>query len=166
MQVVVGRIGRPHGVRGEVVVDVRTDEPDKRFAPGAVLSTEAGPLEVESARWHGSRMLVRFRGYADRTAVEELRGALLRADVPEDERPPDPDEFYDHQLVGLRARTVDGRDVGEVTEVVHLPMQELLVVRADAGREIFVPFVRSIVPDVDLDAGVIVLDPPEGLLEP
>ncbi|REF35197.1 ribosome maturation factor RimM [Thermasporomyces composti] len=166
MEVVVGRVGRAHGVRGEVAVDVRTDTPELRFAPGVVFSTEAGQLTVRSTRWHGSRLLVSFEGIHDRTAAERLRGVLLVADVPEDERLEDPDEFYDFQLVGLGVRTVDGEPVGEVTEVVHLPMQELLAVRRDDGSEVLVPFVSEIVPDVDLGSRTITIDPPPGLLSP
>lgn len=166
MEVVVGRVGRAHGVRGEVAVDVRTDTPELRFVPGAVFSTEAGQLTVRSTRWHGSRLLVTFEEISDRTAAERLRGVQLVADVPEDERPEDPDEFYDFQLVGLEVRTVGGESVGEVSEVVHLPMQELLVVRRDDGGEVLVPFVTEIVPDVDLDNRTITIDPPAGLLEP
>jgi 16S rRNA processing protein RimM len=164
MEVVVGRVGRAHGVRGEVAVDVRTDTPERRFAPGTVFSTEAGQLTVRSTRWHGSRLLVSFEEIHDRTAAERLRGVLLVADVPEDERPEDPDEFYDFQLVGLDVRTVDGEPVGEVSEVVHLPMQELLAVRRDDGSEVLVPFVSEIVPDVDLDTRTITINPPPGLL--
>jgi 16S rRNA processing protein RimM len=168
MQVVVGRVGRAHGIRGEVVVEVRTDDPDRRFADGAVLLTEpasAGPLTVEYARDHSGRLLVAFAEVPDRTSAESLRGTMLVADVDPDEEPGDPDEFYDHQLVGLRARTVAGEEVGEVVEVLHGGAQDLLVVRRD-GSDTLVPFVAAIVPEVDVAAGVVVLDPPPGLLDP
>lgn len=178
-EVVVGRIGRPHGVRGEVSVEPRTDEPDRRFVPGAVLGTEAprvvAPaagrrperLTVRSARWHQDRLLVTFEELADRTAAEAARGLLLLTTVPEDARPDDPEEFYDHQLVGLAVVTVDGRPVGELTEVVHGSAQDLLSVRAaDDGREILVPFVQALVPEIDLEGGRVVVTDLPGLLEP
>jgi 16S rRNA processing protein RimM len=164
MEVVVGRVGRAHGVGGEVSVEVRTDQPDRRFAVDAAFDTDAGRLVIESLRWHGARLLVAFEGVGDRTAAETLRGVLLVAQVPDDERPDDPEEYYDHQLVGLRARTVSGDAIGEVAEVLHLPMQDVLAVRAVDGREILVPFVAAIVTEIDIAAGQVVVDPPPGLL--
>ncbi|MDP9392984.1 MAG: ribosome maturation factor RimM [Actinomycetota bacterium] len=166
MELVIGRIGRAHGVRGDVTVEVRTDDPERRFATGARLRTEPdrGPLVVADARVHSGRLLVTFEGVRDRTAAEALRGTVLVVDVDPDETPEDPEEFYDHQLVGLRAVTRDGDAVGEVVDVLHLPAQDVLVVARD-GREVLVPFVAAIVPDVDLAAKHVVLDPPEGLLD-
>jgi len=169
MQLVVGRIGRPHGIRGDVTVEVRTDDPDERFAPGSVLLTEpatAGPLTVAAARAHSGRLLVSFEGCRDRSAAELLRGVVLVVDVPEDERPADPEEFYDHHLIGLAVVTVEGEQVGAVTEVLHLPAQDVLAVRRDDGRDVLVPFVTEIVPEVDLDEGRVVIDPPPGLIDP
>jgi 16S rRNA processing protein RimM len=168
VRVVVGRIGRAHGIRGDVTVEVRTDEPERHLTAGSVLQTDpavAGPLTVESARWHSGRLLVRFAGVDDRTRAEGLRGVLLTGERDGSARPADPDEYYDDQLVGLAVRTRDGADVGTVSEVVHLPMQDLLAVRHHDGRESLVPFVRAIVTAVDLDAGRITLDPPDGLLD-
>lgn len=167
MQVVVGRVGRAHGVRGEVVIDVRTDEPDRRFADGAVLATEpevAGPLTVAHARVHSHRLVVGFVGVTDRSGAEALSGTLLLAEVDPHEQA-GPDEFYDRQLVGLRARTRAGEEIGEVVAVEHGGAQDLLVVRR-AGADVLVPFVTAIVPEVDLDAGVVLLDLPPGLLDP
>jgi 16S rRNA processing protein RimM len=166
--VTVGRIGRAHGIRGEVSVDVRTDSPELRFADGARLTTEpvgAGPLVVGHTRWHSGRLLVRFDGVSDRAVAEGLRGVRLLAEVGEDERLDDPEEFFDHQLVGLHAVTTAGDAVGDITEVLHLPGQDLLVVRRPDNRETLVPFVIDIVPEVDLAAARVVLDPPVGLLE-
>lgn len=168
MRVLVGRIGRAHGIRGEVSVEPRTDDADARFGAGARLHTEpgtAGPLTVSSARWHSGRLLVRFTGVPDRTAAEGLRGVRLLADVDPQERPDDPEEFYDHQLVGLHAVTTDGATVGEIAEVVHLAGQDLLSIRGAGEREILVPFVAQIVPEVDLTGGRVVIDPPAGLLD-
>lgn len=167
MQLVVARIGRAHGIRGEVSVELRTDEPEQRLAPGAVLATEppeTGPLTVVSGRVHSGRLLLRFDGIVDRAAAEALRNTLLLAEVDPDERPEDPEEFYDHQLVGLRVVTTDGAAVGQVGEVAHPPGQDLLVVARPEGGEALVPFVSELVPEVDLAAGRIVIDPPPGLL--
>ena len=111
MRVIVGRIGKAHGIRGAVTVEVRTDEPEVRFAPGSVLITDpeaTGPLVVEGAKWHSGRLLLDFEDVHDRTAAESLRGTMLSVDVDDDARPEDPDEFYDHQLVGLAVVTVEG----------------------------------------------------------
>ncbi|MEQ7124731.1 ribosome maturation factor RimM [Actinopolymorpha sp. B11F2] len=166
MEIVVGRVGRAHGIRGEVAVDVRSDQPELRFTVGAEFATDRGVVRIESLRWHGARLLVAFEGVEDRTAAEQLRGVLLVVDVPDDEQLDDPDEFYDHQLVGLRVATVGGEHLGEVAEVLHLQMQDVLAVRTDDGREILVPFVAAIVPGVDVDAGTVTIDPPEGLIGP
>jgi 16S rRNA processing protein RimM len=168
MELVVGRIGRPHGVRGEVTIEVRTDDPDVRFAPGTVLRTDpaaAGPLTVEYTHWHSGRLLLALAGVEDRSRAEELRNVLLVIDVDADERPTDDEEYYDHQLVGLAAHTMTGEPIGTVAEVLHLPSQDLLAVRRTDGRETLVPFVAAIVPEVDLAAGVLRVDAPPGLLD-
>lgn len=169
MELVVGRIGRAHGIRGDVTVDVRTDDPDERFGPGAVLRTDPeriGPLTVQEGKYHSGRLLLRFAGVADRGAAEALRGTLLLADVDPDARPQDPEDFFDHQLLGLAVRRADGRPVGEVVEMLHLPGQDVMLVRRPDGSDVLVPFVTAIVPVVDLDAREVVVDPPPGLLEP
>ena len=168
MQLVVGRIARAHGIGGEVAVEVRTDSPDLRFAPGAVIETdpaERGPLTVERARWHSGRLLVAFAGVADRTTAESLRNTLLVADSASSPSVEGEDEYWDHQLVDLAVAAVDGSPLGTVAEVLHPPGGDLLVVRRPDGAELLIPFVRAIVPTVDLDAGRVVVDPPEGLLE-
>ncbi len=167
MRVVVGRIGRPHGIRGEVTVETRTDEPEERFAPGAVLSVDAPvqALVVERTRWHSGRLLVTFAGIEDRNAAEGLRGLLLHVERSEDETPDDPDEYYDSTLEGCRVEVADGALVGTVREVVHLPSQDMLVVVADDDREVLVPFVSAIVTRVEVADRLIVIDPPLGLLD-
>jgi 16S rRNA processing protein RimM len=165
--VVVGRIGPPRGVRGEVFVEPWTDAPDERFAPGAVLRTEpdsAGPLTVESSSTASGKLVVHFAGVGDRPGAQALRGIQLV--MPASERPSldDPDEFYDSDLVGLAACTVDGGDLGPVTDVVHAAGTSYLEVHVD-GRQRLVPFVTAIVPTVDLRARRIVIDPPDGLFE-
>ena len=164
-QRVVGRVGRPHGLRGEVTVQVRTDSPEQRFAPGVRLG--AGPgrsLTVAAVRPHGGALLVRFDGVADRAVAAGLRGTLLTVEVADLPHLDDPEEYYDHQLEGLVAVRPDGAALGTVREVVHAPASDLLVVET-AGGEALVPFVRAIVSEVDLDSGRVVLDPPAGLLD-
>jgi 16S rRNA processing protein RimM len=189
MLLIVGRIGRPHGIRGEVTVEVRTDEPENRFAAGAVLRTAPAAsgaraaaaasapvagiepvrvperLVVESARWHQGRLLVAFEGVHDRNVAEVLRDTLLQVDSDEVAPPSDPDEFHDHQLVGLRAETSAGELLGEVIRIDHAPASDLLVLRRPDGRTALVPFVKAIVPEVDLAGGRIVMDPPGGLFD-
>jgi len=171
MQLVVGRITRPHGVRGELAVDVRTDDPELRLAAGAVLATDpaaAGPLTVARMRWHSGRLLVQFEGFDDRSEADRLRGVVLLVDSAELEDLPDPDEFRDHQLIGLAVRTLSGDHVGEVTDVLHHG-QDLLVVTGSGergGAEIMIPFVSAIVPEVNLAAGELRVSPPPGLLDP
>jgi len=167
VDVVVGVVGRPHGIRGELGVDVRTDEPESRFAVGTVLHAESAPhrhWEVLGRRWHGERLLLRLSGVADRTQAETLRGTRLAVTVAADQRPEDEDEYYDHQLVGLRVLDHSGAAVGDVTEVVHLPSQDMLAVRLDPGEERLIPFVAALVPTVDLAAGTVTLADVPGLL--
>jgi 16S rRNA processing protein RimM len=170
MQLVVGRVGRPHGLRGDVIVEVRTDDPGQRFAVGSVLATEPaapGPLTVVAARWHSGRLLVRFAGFDDRSAAAALTGILLVVDSAQ-LAAPDPEEFYDHQLIGLAVMTTAGDQVGVVSDVLHHG-QDLLVIEGGterSGAQILVPFVAALVPEVDVTAGRIVIDPPGGLLDP
>ena len=172
MQVTVGRIGRAHGVRGDVVVGVRTDEPELRFAPGSRLDTDpvgVGPLTVAGYRWHSGDLLVRFAEISDRDAAAELGGTWLMVDSAALGALDDPDEFRDGDLVGLSVRTVDGTVVGTVADVLHHG-QDVLAIDPAGGaagaraEQILIPFVKAIVPEVDIAAGVLVIDPPEGLL--
>lgn len=170
--VVVGRIGRPHGVRGLTTVEVRTDDPDLRFAPGTVLRTDPagrGPLTVVDKRWHSGTLLLQLAAptgevYEARETVEVLRNTLLLVPVAELPEIEEPDSYYDHQLVGLSARLPDGSVIGEVAAVRH-EAQDLLVLRRAEGGEALVPFVGAIVPTVDVAGGYLVVDPPEGLLD-
>jgi len=165
--VIVARIGRPQGVRGEVTVEVRTDAPEERFAVGSTLVTDPpsrGPVRIEAARQHGSAWVLSLAGVLDRPAAEGLRNTLLL--VPADQRPPldQVDEFYDDQLINLRAEDVNGTELGRVTRISHVG-GDLLVIARMNGSELLVPFVTSIVTHVDLAAGKVVIDPPPGLLE-
>lgn len=165
MRVVVGRVGRAHGIRGELSVQIRTDEPERRFASGSSLVCGGRTVVVAASRHHSGRLLVTLEGVVDRTAAERLLGAVLEADVDPGDVPAEPDEYYDHQLVGLRVLDAEGGEVGVVTAVVHLPHQDTLVVDAD-GREVLVPFVDALVPVVDLAAGILGLADVPGLLDP
>lgn len=168
VQLVVARVGRAHGIKGEVTVEVRTDEPELRLGPGAVLATDpatAGPLTIETGRVHSGRLLLRFEGVRDRTGAEALRNILLIADVDPEEMPEGEDEYYDHQLMDLDVVLVDGTEVGRITEISHLPSQDLFVVERPDGSEVYVPFVQEIVVEIDLEEQRAVIDPPPGLID-
>jgi 16S rRNA processing protein RimM len=167
---VVGRVVKAHGLRGELVVEPRTDNVEARFAPGTVLSVRGsrasgvGRLTIAAARRHGDRLLVTVEEVGDRDAAEALRTAELTAPALAED-PEDPDEFHDHQLEGITAVLTDGTTVGTVTAVLHGAGGELLAIARPGADEALVPFVAAIVPEVDLAGGRLVLDPPEGLLD-
>jgi 16S rRNA processing protein RimM len=168
VQLVIGRIGRAHGTRGDVTVEVRTDDVEYRFAPGAELMTdppEAGPLRVESHRWHQGRLLLKFADVADRDRAEALRGVYLVVDSATSRPLAEADDFWVHELTGLVVMNKKGQRLGTVEDVVSTAGTDLLVVRRDDGNELLIPFVSQFVPDVDLDARRVVVDPPEGLLD-
>lgn len=170
MELTVGRVVKAHGVTGEVVVEVRTDDPELRFAPGAVLCAKGSDQRernyvVADARPHGNRLLLRLDGVADRDAADALRGNLFVIDSSALPPIDEPDTFYDHQLEGLLVRTTAGRDIGTVTEVLHTAAGELLAVKRAEGGELLVPFVSAIVTSVSLESRIVEIDPPEGLLE-
>lgn len=168
MLLVVGRVVRPHGVRGELVCQVRTDEPEERFAPGTVLATDpgdAGPLTIESVRWNQGRALLFVSGVADRDSAEALRGVLLCVDSDDVPSPADPDEYRDHDLVGLAVVHQSGETVGEVMRVEHAPAHDMLVVARPHAKPAMIPFIREMVSAVDLDAARVVVDLPDGLLD-
>ncbi len=166
MRVVVGRIGKAHGIRGDVTVEVRTDEPDRRFAVGSTIYTQDdAPLVIADARDHSGVLLLRFEGTDDRTAAEGLRGLLLEAEIDPDEVPQEDDEYYDRQLIGLAAVRSDGAPLGSITDVIHLPGHDLLAVLHPVRGEVLVPFVHEIVTEVDLLDGSVTIDPPGGLFE-
>lgn len=174
LEVVVGRIGKPHGLKGEVTVDLRTDEPEKRYAAGAVLRVEPPKgssstrrsLTVARSRWHLSTLLVSFVELGDRTEAEAARNLVLHATIDTDDQPDDPDEYYDHQLIGLAAYDVGGARLGEVTGLVHGGAQDLLEVKALDGRDTLVPFVAALVPEVDLVGRRVVIADRPGLVTP
>jgi len=164
--VIVGKVVKAHGVRGDVVVDVRTDEPARRFARGAMLAIEDAQrqLTVRAARAQANRYVVSFEQIPTRNDAEALVGATLVAAVPDDERPADKAEYYDRHLVGLTACLGDGTPVGTVVDVLHGPAQDVLVVRTAMGERL-VPFVTALVPGVDLEAGRLTIADVPGLLE-
>jgi 16S rRNA processing protein RimM len=165
MQRVVARVGRAHGLRGEVSIEVRTDVPEERFVPGATFGTDpadAGPLTLEGARDHNGVLLLRFAAVPDRTAAEALRGVLLLVDV---EASDEPDAWYEHELVGLRVEDPAGQLLGEVVRLDAGAAQDLLVVRSVAGADVLVPFVTALVPEVDVAGGRVVVAPPGGLFD-
>lgn len=175
MLLTVARIGRAHGLRGEVALDVRTDAPDERLAPGTVLATDpptAGPLTVARTRVQQGRLFATFDEVADRTGAEALRGVALvvetgtagGAEGPGAVSDEDDDAWYPHELVGLRAEGLDGRVLGQIVGLEHAPAHDLLVLREPDGVRTLVPFVTAIVPVVDVAGGRVVLDPPGGLL--
>ncbi len=172
MRLVVARVGRAHGIRGEVTVEVRTDAPDQRFAPGVVLAVVAparsqglglpAELTLASVRDHNGTLLLGFEGVHERTAADALRGVLLEADLPAESD--EPDAWYDHELVGLRVEDPAGAPLGEVAAVEHPPAQDLLVVRRADGHTRLVPFVTALVPVVDVPGGRVVVADPGGLI--
>lgn len=162
MELTVAVVGRAHGLRGEVGLDLRTDTPEERLATGHVLRTAAGgELTITRTRVQNGRWVVAFAEVSDRTAAEALRGTELVVDA---EGSQEDDAWYPHELRGLRAERLDGSLVGDVVGLEHLPAQDALVVREPDGRQSLVPFVRQIVPVVDVPGGRVVLDPPAGLL--
>ncbi|MDQ2876654.1 MAG: ribosome maturation factor RimM, partial [Actinomycetota bacterium] len=145
--------------------------PELRFAAGTVIATEpaaSGPQTITGFRWHSGRLLLHFAGFDDRDHADDLRGITLVVESDDLEDTGDPEEFRDHQLIGLTVLTAAGEQVGRVTDVLHYG-QDLLVISGDGprqGAEILVPFVAALVPEVDVSAGRLVIDPPPGLLDP
>ena len=165
VEVIVGKVGRAHGIRGDVSIDLRTDEPGRRFFVGARVTLQSGrELTVEKTTWQRGRLLVMFEGFPDRTAVETLQGELLSARVPTNELPSDEDEYFDRQLKGLTVLDHRGDVAGTVNEVLHLPSQDVLEVTTTSGPRL-IPFVRALVPVVDMEAGTLQLADVGGLLE-
>jgi 16S rRNA processing protein RimM len=168
MDLVVGRVGKPHGINGAVTVEVRTDDPDARFAPGSSLRTDPvdrGPLTIADLHPRSGGIVVYFEGVDSREGAEALRGTVLVVDSAS--LPPlgEPDEWYDHDLVGLAAVDPAGVALGTVTDVVHSAASDLLVITGADDREHLVPFVKEMVPAVDLPAGRVVVAAPEGLFD-
>ena len=163
MQLVVGRIGRAHGVLGEATVQVQTDDPDVRFKVGAKLSLDNGKdLTIRSARWHNQILLLAFDGIIDRNQIEELRDQMISAEV--DITSLSPGEYHYQQLLGCEVFLQSNELIGEVDEIVKLPGQDLLSV-AKNGKKVLIPMVKKIIISIDVSTKKIVVDPPEGLLD-
>lgn len=167
MLLVVGRIGRAHGIRGEATIEVRSNDPEARFAIGAQLKTdppEKGPLTITFSRFHNGTLLLTFDGVKDRNDVEKLRNVLLMAEVDISAPGESSDDFHLLQLLECEVFLADGVKVGRITDVLNLPGQDTLAVATDNG-EVLIPFVRSIVPEVDIVNKKIIITPPDGLLD-
>ena len=163
MQLVVGRIGRAHGVLGEATVQVQTDDPDLRFKVGAKLILDNGKdLIIRSARWHNQILLLAFDGVVDRNQIEELRDQMISAEV--DITSLSPGEYHYQQLLGCQVFLQNDELIGEVDEIVKLPSQDLLSV-AKNGKKVLIPMVKKIIISIDISTKKIVVDPPEGLLD-
>ncbi|MGA1838480.1 ribosome maturation factor RimM [Herbiconiux sp. 11R-BC] len=169
-QLRVGRLTKAHGLKGAIKLELFTDDPERRFVPGAVFTLQvptSSPwhgksLELSELRWYNGHPVGFFKDVADRSAAETLIKAILWIDL-DDEASDEEDAWYDHQLVGMKV-VRDGETVGTVKLVEHMPAQDLLIVKTAAG-EVMVPFVKEIVPSVDIAAGVVTVTPPAGLFE-
>lgn len=167
----VGRLTKAHGLKGAIKLELFTDEPEKRFVPGAEFTLQVPTaskwhgksLRLIELRWYNGHAVGFFEGIDDRTEAETLIKAILWVSQDVTELPAEADAWYDHQLVGLSA-VRDGRPVGTIARVDHLPAQDLLAIKTESG-EVLVPFVKAIVPEVDLAAGTVTLTPPTGLFE-
>ena len=163
MQLVVGRIGRAHGVLGEATIEVRTDDADLRFAVGNEVTLEnSKKLIIKSSRWHNQGLLLSFEGITDRNQIEELRDQLISAEV--DTSAMAPGEYHYQQLIGSQVFLQSGDQVGVVGEIVKLPGQDLLSIDK-GGNQVLVPMVKQIIISIDVAAKKIVINPPEGLLD-
>jgi len=163
MELVVATVGRPHGLRGDVFVDSRTDEPEQRFAVGQVLNTDPdrGPLTVASARVQNGRWVLRFAEIPDRTAAETLTRVNLTISAGDSD---EENAWYSHELLGMSAQLLDGTVVGKIAGIDHGAAHGFLVLRETNGAETLIPFVKEIVPDVNKEQKVVTLNPPGGLL--
>jgi len=166
----VGRLTKAHGLKGALKIELYTDEPDRRFTPGARFTLqvpEDSPwfdkeLELRELRWYNEHPVGFFVDVDDRNAAEALVKAILWVDVAGDTST-DPDAWYDHELIGLEVQR-DGVRVGSVARVEHMPAQDLLVVATESG-EVMLPFVKALVPSVNLEAKIVTITPPGGLFE-
>ena len=171
-QLRVGRLVKAHGLKGALKLELYTDDPDRRFVPGAVFTLQVPTespwhgktLELVELRWYNTHAVGFFKDVPDRTAAESLVKAILWVDQDSGELPEEDDAWYDHQLIGLGVIR-DGVRIGTISQVDHLPAQDLLTVTTEGG-DILVPFVKAIVPTVDIAAGLVTVTPPPGLFEP
>jgi 16S rRNA processing protein RimM len=170
-QLRVGRLTKAHGLKGAIKLELFTDDPDKRFVPGAVFTLQVPTgspwhgktLTLSELRWYNGHPVGFFEGVPDRTAAETLIKAILWIEQDTAEPSSEEDAWYDHQLVGL-AVSRDGQTIGSVARVEHFPAQDLLIVKTDKGQ-VMLPFVKALVPAVDIIAGIVTITPPAGLFE-
>ena len=165
MLLIVGRIGRVHGVSGEVTVEVRTDSPEERFQVGTQIATDPakfGPLTITGQRWHNGILLLTFDGVSDRGAAEKIKNVLLMAEV--DIAESDADEFHVQLLIGSTIELIDGTVLGTIDDVLTTKGQNLLSFMR-GGKQVLIPFVKAIVPTVDIASRKVVITPPEGLID-
>ena len=170
-QLRIGRLTKAHGLKGALKIELYTDDPERRFVPGAVFSLQVPTghawhgktLELVELRWYNSHAVGFFKDVPDRSAAEALVKAILWVEQDAAELPEEEDAWYDHQLVGL-AVLRDGVKVGTVAQIDHFPAQDLLTVKTADG-DVLVPFVKAIVTAVDVKAGTLTVVPPPGLFE-
>jgi 16S rRNA processing protein RimM len=167
----VGRLTKAHGLKGAIKLELYTDEPQRRFVPGAVFTLQVPTgspwhgktIELDELKWYNGHPVAFFKGVPDRTVAESLVKAILWVDHDPAEPSTDDNAWYDHQLIGLSVLR-DGVAVGSVTAIDHFPAQDLLTVTTPTG-DVLVPFVTAIVPAVDIEAGTLTVTPPPGLFE-
>ncbi|MGA1457467.1 MAG: ribosome maturation factor RimM [Aquiluna sp.] len=167
----VGRLLKAHGLKGAIKLELYTDSPNERFTPGTVLELqvpEDSPwhgktVRVTELRWYNTMPVLFLDGITDRNQAESLIRAILLVEADLDASPPEPEAWYDHQLVGLKVHR-DGLEIGEIVRVDHLPAQDLLAIKTESG-EVLLPFVKAFVPEVDVQAGKVTITPPGGLFE-
>lgn len=170
-QLRVGRLTKAHGLKGAIKLELFTDDPARRFVPGAVFTLQVPTgspwhgksLTLTELRWYNGHPVGFFEGVSDRSEAETLVKAILWIEQDSAEASPEEDAWYDHQLVGLAVHR-DGEKVGTVARVDHFPAQDLLIVTTATG-DVMVPFVKAIVPAVDIQAGIVTVTPPVGLFE-
>jgi 16S rRNA processing protein RimM len=175
-QLRVGRLTKAHGLKGAIKIELFTDDPDRRFVPGAVFTLQvptSSPwhgktLEPNELKWYNSHPVAFFKGIGDRTTAESAIKAILWVDQDLTEESDEDDAWFDHHLVGLKVLR-DGAQIGTVVRVDHLPAQDLIAVKVDSAddgaAEVLVPFVKAIVTAVDIKGGTLTVDPPLGLFE-
>jgi len=170
-QLRVGRLTKAHGLKGAIKLELFTDDPGRRFVPGAVFTLQVPTgsawhgktIELVELRWYNQHAVGFFKNVPDRSTAETLAKAILWIDADVAEQSDEEDAWYDHQLVGLAVMR-DGVRIGTIGRLEHMPAQDLLIVKTPTG-DMMIPFVKAIVPTVDVKNGVVIITPPPGLLE-
>ncbi|KGJ80079.1 hypothetical protein GY21_02945 [Cryobacterium roopkundense] len=170
-QLRVGRLTKAHGLKGAIKLELFTDDPGRRFVPGAVFTLQVPTgtpwhgktLELVELRWYNQHAVGFFKDVPDRTTAEGLAKAILWIESDAAEQSDEEDAWYDHQLIGLAVMR-DGEKIGTISRLEHMPAQDLLIVKTPGG-DVMIPFVKAIVPVVDVKSGTVTITPPPGLLE-